>query len=242
MPEETYLFSVSMSKNLKPIALKRSATIITSSLRSSLGIFFILPSSPTMSASPSLTARGTLALPSVIATTQTWPTSELAMALLPMLMACVSACASGVPPPQGSTCMLPLARATEDVGETRTSARVPRQGISATWSRLWYADSSNRNTAPLAFCMRFSAMEPLASTTKMTKAPAFRAIFLTQMSLLSTYTFLRCSGGSLRSASSRRIFWKTTAFRNVASNAILPLLLSPPLGSIAFTYLPRSIE
>lgn len=51
-----------------------------------------------------------------------------------------------------------------------------------------YDSASRRMQAPLAAAMRLSAIEPDASTTKMTSAPALRASFLDRMSLFSTYT------------------------------------------------------
>ena len=81
--------------------------------------------------------------------------------------------------------------------------------------------------APLALDMRLSAMEPEASTTKITRAPALRASRLARMSAFSTYTGLGAS--PLLSARSRRAFWNGAAVRIVASTASR---FTSPLGII----------
>lgn len=80
--------------------------------------------------------------------------------------------------------------------------------------------------APFAAFMRLSAMEPLASTTKMMSDPALRAIFFVRVSDFSMNT-PRVSGPSL-SARARRAFWYGAAARSVASIASLTTL---PFGS-----------
>uniref|UniRef100_A0A0A9DYP3 CHLD n=1 Tax=Arundo donax TaxID=35708 RepID=A0A0A9DYP3_ARUDO len=82
--------------------------------------------------------------------------------------------------------------------------------------------------------MRFRAMLPLASTTNMTRAPAFRAILLALMSVFSTKTFL-----ALSRSFSLRSFWYGAAALSVASTANL---LTGPFGSIGFMYRPLSSE
>lgn len=67
--------------------------------------------------------------------------------------------------------------------------RFPLQCL--TWSREVYDSASNLMQAPLAAAMRLRAIEPEASTTNMTRAPALRASFLALMSGFSTYTLRR---------------------------------------------------
>ena len=78
-----------------------------------------------------------------------------------------------------------------------------------TWSLLVYDSASSLMHAPLAALMRLSAMEPDASTTNMTSAPALRANFLLRMSPFSTYTRRRAFFSAM--ASLRRI-WSGEGF------------------------------
>mmetsp|Transcript_11787 Transcript_11787/g.14957 ORF Transcript_11787/g.14957 Transcript_11787/m.14957 type:complete len:201 (+) Transcript_11787:1108-1710(+) len=97
--------------------------------------------------------------------------------------------------------------------------------------------------APLAAFMRLSAIDPEASTTKMTSEPALRAIFFARTSLCSMYTpfsfELSFDSAAALCALSRRFFWYGAAVRIVASTASLR---TRPRGRIGLIYRPRSSE
>ena len=76
-----------------------------------------------------------------------------------------------------------------------------------TGGRVTYAELQGKLT--FAEAMRLSAMLPLASTTKMTSAPALRASRLLRMSVFSTYTrrVVPVPAAAAASARARRDFW-----------------------------------
>ena len=88
--------------------------------------------------------------------------------------------------------------------------------------------------------MRFRAMDPDASTTKMIREPAFRAMRFERTSDSSINTlrpmYFFCGFASCRS---RRGFWYGADARIVASTANL---LTLPRGNCALMYRPRSSE
>merc|ERR1719324_1794324 len=152
-------------------------------------------------------------------------------AFMPVRAAMDRACARGEPPPHAMVSKRFLVSAIDRVGGTRTSAASPWKGISEIWSRLWYASVSNDKAAPLAACMRFRAMLPDASTTKIIKLPALRAMRFDRTSLSSMKTlrpmyffwgFACCL--------SRLGFWYGADARIVASTANL---LTLPRGNWA---------
>ena len=63
------------------------------------------------------------------------------------------------------------------------------------------------------------AILPDASTTKITRAPAFLASFLLRMSDFSTYTLRSRSPEPAAACRARRLFWYGAAALNVASTA-----------------------
>mmetsp|Transcript_69814 Transcript_69814/g.102309 ORF Transcript_69814/g.102309 Transcript_69814/m.102309 type:complete len:203 (-) Transcript_69814:1661-2269(-) len=179
------LFSVSRTTRLiEPMLRICLAVAISSSLSATLSFW----SSGVSSTPSSLTHRGTLARPSVMATITTLPTSPVFWALMAVRMATISACAKGDPPPHGMVSSLFLAIEMDLVGGSSTSARSPWKGMRQIWSRLWYASASMFMHAPLQAFMRLSAIEPEASTQKITSAPALRAILLIRTSDCSMYT------------------------------------------------------
>mmetsp|Transcript_3807 Transcript_3807/g.13362 ORF Transcript_3807/g.13362 Transcript_3807/m.13362 type:complete len:216 (+) Transcript_3807:532-1179(+) len=170
-------------------------------------------------------ARLMFARPSVRHTTMTRPTSPLCCALRPTRVAVDRPCARGEPPPHGILSRRLRAMAMDFVGCSSTSASSPRNGMMHTWSRLVYDSFRSRSAAPLTLFMRLSAMDPEASTRKITSAPALRASFLARMSPVSTNTLRVLSAGAL----SRLTFWYGAAALSVASTASLVTL---PLGII----------
>jgi hypothetical protein len=101
------------------------------------------------------------------------------------------------------------------VGGSNTSATSPWNGMSEIWSRLWYASVNRLTAAPFAAFIRFKAIEPEASTTKMIKDPAFLAIFLILTSDCSMNTPLPSSFVPI--ARLRRDFWYGADALSVAS-------------------------
>mmetsp|Transcript_105089 Transcript_105089/g.177499 ORF Transcript_105089/g.177499 Transcript_105089/m.177499 type:complete len:207 (-) Transcript_105089:1901-2521(-) len=179
---------------------------------------------------------GTFARPSVHSTTITCPTSPELIALRPVRTAVLMAWARGDPPPHGIDSSRSRAMAMDLVGGSSTSARSPWNGITLTLSRLWYAVSRRLMAAPLAASMRFRAMEPEASTQKMMRQPAGRAMRLVRTSSFSMNT-LRFLGLPSRSAFARRALWNGAAARMVASTASR---FTFPFGSMGLMYRPRS--
>mmetsp|Transcript_36848 Transcript_36848/g.49341 ORF Transcript_36848/g.49341 Transcript_36848/m.49341 type:complete len:324 (+) Transcript_36848:380-1351(+) len=170
-------------------------------------------------------------------TTTTLPTSPDFWALIPVSMAICKACARGEPPPQGMDSNLFFAIAIDFVGGSKTSAMSPWKGMREIWSRLWYASVRRLIAAPFAAFIRFKAIDPEASTTKIMRDPAFLAIFLIRTSDCSMCTprpsFL------VPIARWRRDFWYGAEARRVASTARRVTL---PFGNIGLMYRPRSCE
>eukprot|EP00966_Prymnesium_polylepis_P071438 1659595-Prymnesium_polylepis.1 len=161
-------------------------------------------------------------------TTSTSPTSPDFCAVMPTCAAWLSACASGEPPPHGIRSSRFLAIAIERVGGSSTCANSPWKEMRQILSRDWYASASRLTAAPLAAFMRLRAIEPEASTTKITSEPALRAIFFARTSDASMNTLFFLSLSSLPAiARSRRLAWYGAAVRMVASTASLRTL---PLG------------
>jgi len=106
-------------------------------MRPAISSSSVLISGPLPSDGDSLMDRASemLPRPSVIATMVTWLTSPELRALSPIWTAWVSPCESGDPPPQGNVSRRRRAMAIERVGGSNTSARSPRNGMSATRSR-----------------------------------------------------------------------------------------------------------
>ena len=116
----------------------------------------------------------------------TRPTSPVDMALSPTRAATDNPCAKGEPPPHAMVSRRFLAIAIDRDGGKSTSASSPRKGTMDTMSRLWYELSKIESAAPFAPCILFNAIEPEASTRKMTNAPDLRASFFARMSPFST--------------------------------------------------------
>mmetsp|Transcript_13624 Transcript_13624/g.20589 ORF Transcript_13624/g.20589 Transcript_13624/m.20589 type:complete len:205 (+) Transcript_13624:213-827(+) len=202
------LFSVSMHNKLNPGRTPSFfAHAITSSFKyDRLGLpSFESGSASGSNSSPIDTQRGTLALPSEISTTTTLPTSPLFCAFNPVKQAVCRECANGEPPPHGICSNRFLAITIDFVGGNCTSANSPWNGMRQILSRLWYASVNRLTTAPLAAFILFKAMDPEASTTKIMRDPALRAIFLMRTSGFSMKTPRLAS--FVPTALSRLPFW-----------------------------------
>mmetsp|Transcript_7120 Transcript_7120/g.20977 ORF Transcript_7120/g.20977 Transcript_7120/m.20977 type:complete len:219 (-) Transcript_7120:1736-2392(-) len=182
-PVDTNLFSVSSMSSEKP-GMDPSCFAVSMSSSLSAARSGLAPGSGA-SAVPRDTSSGTFARPSPMHTTTTFPTSPDFCAFMPVRAATDSACAKGEPPPQAMVSRRFFVSAMDRVGGTSTSAVSPWKGMSEIWSRDWYASVSSDSAAPLAACMRLSAMEPDASTTKMMSEPALRAMRFDRTSLSS---------------------------------------------------------
>ena len=108
--------------------------------------------------------------------------------------------------------------------------KVLRARARAQTRQIYERDCQGRDERTFADDILLRAMLPEASTTKMTRAPAFLASRLLRMSDFSTYT-LRSRSPSA-ACRVRLLFWYGAAVRNVASTANRFTLLPVPHTSM----------